>query len=306
MLTVPVSGIPDGATVTGASLFIYPHSWDTNNSHNLGLTVSAHSPVSVGTYSTADYDLARWGTTAFGSIAQQSDVTLNAYNEIPLNTSFYSTLANGTSATLGMRWTSDFTNTAYCNDSNRDDLQIEGTNLNFPYTVHPPYLEVFYVMPACDFSFSDGHEWCFGGIGRGCAGIPLLPFVEDDQTCLVAGWVSAGSILHDRCCLETNQTGYFCSGSPVGNGCKKEWKLAVADVESFFLSLCVARGWSYAFGPYPVGTMGDDTTRDLPAPPGARLDPKYESLCASGRCQVDRRGKTVIKKDECGKYCECW
>ncbi len=159
--------------------------------------------------------------------------------------------------------------------------------------------------PLCDFSSEAGQERCFGGIGPGCAGFPL-PFVKDDQTCLVAAWVSAGSILHDRCCLESLNTGYSCAIPFLGtNECKKEWSEAVQNVR------CVAtRAWQYALGPYPAGNTGDDTTRDLPAPPGAGVDPKYEYLCASGKCQVevDAKGKTntIIKRDLCGKYCECW
>jgi hypothetical protein len=70
------------------------------------------------------------------------------------------------------------------------------------------------VTTQCDFSSEPSDpERCFGGVGSRCMGdAPGSPFVPHEDTCLVDGWMSVGSILHDRCCLATNNLGYSCPG----------------------------------------------------------------------------------------------
>jgi len=159
----------------------------------------------------------------------------------------------------------------------------------------------------CNFSSEPGEpERCFGGIGVCCEGIPVVaPFIKDENTCLVQGWMSVGSIFHDRCCLATNNMGYSCSSLNQGdpNLCKVEWE------EAWYNTQCTALGaprqWQYTFGPYPAGNTGDDTNKDLRAPVCARVNPQYQNLCSSGKCDTDANGNTIIKWDVCGQYCEC-
>jgi hypothetical protein len=141
-------------------------------------------------------------------------------------------------------------------------------------------------------------ERCFGGIGVQCQGFPI-PFFEDWDTCLVNGWMSAGSILHDRCCVETSNTGVMCANPNGSKACGKYWDLAVGDY------YC-GRFWMHTFGPYPAGNTGDDTTKYLRAPAGAPIHPQYEYLCAqSGKCQVNAKGRTIIIQKGFCKYCVC-
>lgn len=95
--------IPDGSTVTAASLFIYV----TANSDVFGsqkLQVVAATPSSEEELVTGDFD--QFGTTVLGEISL-ADVTVNAYNEIVLDTS----VVNKTGTTiLGLRLSKDVSN----------------------------------------------------------------------------------------------------------------------------------------------------------------------------------------------------
>ncbi|MFI5398535.1 MAG: hypothetical protein ACHQ9S_23640 [Candidatus Binatia bacterium] len=161
--------------------------------------------------------------------------------------------------------------------------------------------------PGCNFSSAPGEpERCFGGIGPRCEGVPLFaPFIQDQETCLVYGWMSVGSILHDKCCLGSNNAGYSCITLNQGDErlCKKEWD------EAWYNTQCTAIGairqWPYTFGPYPAGNTGDATSKDLRAPSGAAVNLEYAYLCSSGYCKADAQGGTILKFDACGFYCEC-
>lgn len=159
----------------------------------------------------------------------------------------------------------------------------------------------------CDFSSEPSDpERCFGGIGTRCKGdAPGAPFRLHEDSCLVDGWMSVGSILHDRCCLLTNNAGYSCSGINQGDRrlCKQEWQEAWDNTQCTLLG--APRQWQRTFGPYPAGNTGDDTNQDFRAPIGARVNPSYQHFCPSGQCQVNSKGKTIIKRDQCGRYCEC-
>lgn len=154
--------------------------------------------------------------------------------------------------------------------------------------------------PRCDFSTQPNIERCFGGIGTQCEGDAPWPGVKFDRhedTCLVSGWMSVGSILHDQCCVRTGNTGYRCA-NPTTRKCNTDWALAKGDV------IC-QRFWEKTFGPYPAGNTGDDTSKDLKAPSGARVHPKQQSFCQSGQCQVNAKGKTIIQGKGLCKYCVC-
>ncbi len=149
-------------------------------------------------------------------------------------------------------------------------------------------------------------ERCFGGIGVQCQGIPVFAeFSNDPDNCLVTGWMSVGSILHDRCCVATNNAGYSCSGLNQGNRrlCRREWQEAWDNTQC--TALGAVRQWPHTWGPYPTGNTGDDTNADLRALVGSRVNPAYQGFCPSGKCQVNAKGKTIIKWDQCGRYCEC-
>jgi hypothetical protein len=82
----------------------------------------------------------------------------------------------------------------------------------------------FELYTKCDFSTQPGTERCFGGIGKQCEGISgFASFQTDEENCYVDGWMSISSILHDRCCVETNNTGYSCLEVNQGDRrlCKK-------------------------------------------------------------------------------------
>ncbi|MCX5886271.1 MAG: C-type lectin domain-containing protein [Proteobacteria bacterium] len=163
------------------------------------------------------------------------------------------------------------------------------------------------ISSLCDFSTEPDIkiQRCFGGIGTQCEGnAPGTPFTKDEDTCLVYGWMSVGSILHDRCCYETNNAGYWCPGPMQGdpNLCADEW--AEAKFNTWCTRIGAPRQWQYTFGPYPAGNTGDDTSQDLRAPVGARVNPEYQYLCpsGSGRCK-NAKGRPLW--DICGFYCEC-
>jgi hypothetical protein len=164
------------------------------------------------------------------------------------------------------------------------------------------------VVP-CDFSSEPGEpERCFGGVGERCKGIPGVPFIKDESTCEVQGWMSVGSILHDRCCLQTNNAGWNCRGINTGGDpiCQSQWDEASANTLCSAIPFGAApRQWLKTFGPYPAGNLGDDTSRCLRAPDLARVNPRYEKLCQSGKCRTDVSGNTIKKSDACGEYCEC-
>ena len=194
---------------------------------------------------------------------------------------------------------------AYCQ---AHSVYVEDEEGNPIGTTHYSFSEVIInsirIEFECDFSTETGIERCFGGIGTQCEGdVPKARFTRDEDTCLVNGWMSVGSILHDRCCIRTNNTGVHCANPNGTNRCQKQWNEAKDNV------ICKWKGgsrhWRYTFGPYPAGNTVDDTNQDFRAPVGARVNPKYQNFCPSGKCRVNAKGRTIIKRDRCGKYCEC-
>jgi len=178
-----------------------------------------------------------------------------------------------------------------------------------------------YINIGCDFEKRDGIERCFGGIGSQCGGIiqsqilgiGVVPFTKHEDTCTIDGRVSVGSILHDRCCLATNNAGWSCPALNEGDNtqCNEVWQEAWDDTQCSLL-LGGDRQWKYSFGPYPLGNKGDVifTTDDsipnkIKAPPGTRINPTYQkNYCQSGKC-TEENGITKIETDFCGEYCTC-
>jgi len=151
----------------------------------------------------------------------------------------------------------------------------------------------------CDFSSDPDYERCFGGVGIQCEGIPLHPFTKNENDCTVHGIMCVGSILHDQCCVDTNNTGFHCANPTKGTtDCVDAWRQAKSD------TLC-GRYWDVVFGPYPAGNTGDDTSKDLRAPSGAWVSPAYQSFCQSGKCRVNKKGKTIIYGLPPCRYCLC-
>jgi hypothetical protein len=161
-------------------------------------------------------------------------------------------------------------------------------------------------------------EKCFGGIGSQCEGVKIpklvnLPFHQDKKTCTVKGYMSVGSILHDQCCIRTNNMGYMCAIGTTGE-CYAEWQQAVSDVKC-------DRYWDKEFGPYFLGGNGDNYNYlvwNLKAKSGARIGacsdfPNYKDsclkLCPTG-CKTDANGNIMIfddtnKKCNCNQYAIC-
>jgi hypothetical protein len=194
---------------------------------------------------------------------------------------------------------------AYCQTHS---VYVEDEEGNPIGTTHYSFSEVIInsirIEFECDFSTETGIERCFGGIGTQCEGdVPKARFTRDEDTCRVNGWMSVGSILHDRCCVRTNNTGFHCANPIEGTtDCVDEWREAKDNV------ICKWKGgsrqWQYTFGPYPAGNTGDDTNTDFRAPVGAKVKIDQQGFCpsGSGRCR-DAKGKPL--RDLCGRYCEC-
>jgi hypothetical protein len=153
-------------------------------------------------------------------------------------------------------------------------------------------------IKSCDFSQQTGIERCFGAQGSGCDGYPYS-FDQDKFTCMVSGYMSVGSTLHDRCCIRTNNTGFYCSEGQSLE-CYDEFWLAIED-------FACNRYWFREFGPYYIGNIGDDTTQDFigTAPAGTHVNPNNQNYCSSGICKTNSKGKRIIYKDLCGRYCIC-
>jgi PKD repeat protein len=161
----------------------------------------------------------------------------------------------------------------------------------------------------CDFSIKPDTEKCFGGVGIQCEGVnlvgfPVVSFKKDERTCKVNGWMSIGSILHDKCCITSGNTGVMCANPDGSDTCQKEWDEAVMNTACSKQRIS-PRQWAVTFGPYFYGTEGDDVTKALTAPSGAKVNPEYQYLCQSGTCRVNNKGVTILNFDTCGFYCVC-
>ena len=167
----------------------------------------------------------------------------------------------------------------------------------------------------CDFN-KDSGERCFGGVGIGCKSAPGAgPFTADCDTCIVSGWMSIGSILHDKCC-DKNPDGYSCDSGPFEgdiNKCKEEWDEAWDDT-LFEIQ------WKQDFGPYRYDSVGDDVNKTFKrfAPAGAKIPYNVivngskidtEEYCLSGSFNKDNEGYPIVKTSHLfgfsKEYCVC-
>ncbi len=158
-------------------------------------------------------------------------------------------------------------------------LKIAGyvmLNLGCP-AIHTLLLED--ICCVCQFS-SEQAQRCYGGVGSKCDGInrfispdgvPLFaPMRKNYNTCEVTGFMSAGSILHDICCLKHpngamcgNNINFLCNDD---EDCCKEWKEAFANTSCSSV-MNSPRQWEVTWGPYQCGNTGDNTDTKLFAPP---------------------------------------
>lgn len=160
--------------------------------------------------------------------------------------------------------------------------------------------------------FAGRYEYCFGGVGPQCAGVPVLaPNILNASGTGYTMKVSVGSILHDNCCLR-NPQGKWCGGPGVnGSGkaeennhngqCVKEWDKA-------WWNAIDGRQWTVAVNPTqpanltPTGgrlaSLKDGSTitweevvqsRNFSAPAGTSLDRGDEAFCASGRASAPKK-----------------
>ncbi len=150
---------------------------------------------------------------------------------------------------------------------------------------------------ACNFSSKYGEpERCFFGVGNRCEGIPLIArFKKDNKSCYVDGYISVGSMLHDKCCFESKNKGYFCAKPDGSMQCINEWNKAKKDSICSFFGF--DRQWKSTFGPYKIGNKGDNVGEELSIPSGAKINIRDKNLCKNG-CKT-----TGV--DFCGKYCVC-
>jgi hypothetical protein len=167
----------------------------------------------------------------------------------------------------------------------------------------------------CDFSsiplFT---ERCFGGVGPGCDGIPVLniaPMHKDPDTCIATGYISAGSIRHDKCCFQNDNNGFACKGYPelrpeyiFSQTCKKEWDEAY---QNWYCPGDVPRQGIRPWGPYLCDELGDDENAPIYLPPGTAVnvtDPENRTFCQYD-CELDSEDNPIINEDNCGEYCVC-
>lgn len=159
---------------------------------------------------------------------------------------------------------------------------------------------------SCNFSSNtDEPERCFGGVGDRCKnGIFILaPMTLDYDTCTVNGYMSIGSIEHDKCCIKTSNKGHKCA-FPEENTklCVKEWDKAVQD--TLCSNIGMQRQWKEVFGPYPLNNSGDSTNKIFYTPKNFKVHPDYKKYCKNG-CKKNKFGKIILDKDFCGLYCLC-
>jgi len=158
---------------------------------------------------------------------------------------------------------------------------------------------------SCNFSSNTSEpERCFGGVGDRCKGIFLLaPMSLNYETCTVDGYMSIGSIEHDKCCIKTLNKGKHCA-FPEKNTklCSKEWDKAVAD--TLCSSIGIQRQWKVVFGKYPIKNHGDSTDKLFYAPKNFRVHPDYQKYCKNG-CKKNSLGEILLYEDFCGTYCIC-
>lgn len=149
----------------------------------------------------------------------------------------------------------------------------------------------------CNFSSDNSEpERCFYGVGDRCKGIPLIAnFKFDNESCIANGYMSIGSILHDKCCIDSGNVGVFCAFSNGSPECIQEWEIAKHDALCTILGY--KRQWQVNFGPYKIGNKGDDISKKIYATSGAKIDLKYSTFCKDGCSSLGR--------DFCGDYCIC-
>lgn len=187
-------------------------------------------------------------------------------------------------------------------------VDVNGKDITETATMTGTFSSEIYqsAVATCDFSTQPGIVRCFGGVGSGCSGNAMFfaPFTRNQNTCMANGWMSAGSIAHDKCCSLTDNAGYYCRG-PFTNvnsrDCRADWNEAQKDATCghgrFPKTL---RQWPETFGPYPFGNPGDNVAIAVKAPAGVRVFPPYSNVCPSGGCKVNSTGT-----DACGQYCVC-
>lgn len=158
----------------------------------------------------------------------------------------------------------------------------------------------------CNFSSNTSEpERCFGGVGDRCnKGVFLLaPMSPNYKNCTIDGYMSIGSIEHDKCCIKTLNQGHKCA-FPEDNTklCTEEWNKAVKD------TLCSAIGakrqWKIIFGPYPKNNNGDSVSQQFYAPKDFKVASEYQKYCKNG-CKTNELGKVIFYQDICGQYCTC-
>jgi len=123
--------IPDGDTVTSASLFLYVTS-KINGFGGVKLQVVSATPGTENVLTTQDFD--QFGTTVLGEIAV-ADIVENAYNEIVLDPS----AINKTGTTvLGLRFDKDVNNDSTYASNATAYVAIDSTEHSNPS--HHPFL----------------------------------------------------------------------------------------------------------------------------------------------------------------------
>lgn len=108
MLVFPTSGIPDGATITSATLQLYV----TAKSDQMSQSVSIVTRTDPGTIASADYDIANWTMTKQATDVTIASVTTSAYNTWTLNATGLASISKTGSTVFGVVMSGDADNSA--------------------------------------------------------------------------------------------------------------------------------------------------------------------------------------------------
>ena len=141
------SSLPDGATITSATISIYGTNKDATNdvpAPDIGLV--ATTPASDTAIATGDYD--QQGTTLLSNTISYNSWSTTGYNTFTLNASGLSAISKTGITKLGFRIESDRTNTAPTGD-----IFYSGVKRVFGYFYTnnasvDPKLEITYTVPA--------------------------------------------------------------------------------------------------------------------------------------------------------------
>lgn len=151
-IPIDTSGLPDAATISAATLYLYFTAANKSSSDGNGwMTTVQTNQASTSTLSTADYDQcgdAIDNPTEGNDSGNRIDlgaVSTGQYTGIPLNATGIGWISKTGYTKLGLREGHDATDTSYLPDQAEDSATISSSEATG--TSQDPYLEVTYTVP---------------------------------------------------------------------------------------------------------------------------------------------------------------